>query len=126
MESIAVLDILKHIEIDGWMSVGSDAVQEEIDRDSNIDRKYQVQLYADLAQQTVTVQRELLTRAREIRGLGFQPLDAIHLACAEFAGVDVFLTTDDRLIRLAIRVNNQLTVRVANPVVWLLEVHNDH
>ena len=100
LETIAVLDILKHVELDGWISVGSDAVQDEIDKDTNIDRKYQVQIYADLAQQTVTVQRELLTRASEIQGKGFQPFDALHIACAEHAGVDVFLTTDNRLIRL--------------------------
>ena len=121
-----MLDILKHVELDGWISVGSDAVQDEIDKDTNIDRKYQVQIYADLAQQTVTVQRELLTRASEIQGKGFQPFDALHIACAEHAGVDVFLTTDNRLIRLAMRVSMRLTVRVANPAVWLIEVQNDY
>ena len=121
-----MLDILKHVEIDGWVGVSSDAVQDEIDRDTNIDRKYQVQLYADLAQKTVRVQSELLTRAGEIQAMGFQPFDALHIACAEDTEVDAFLTTDDRLIRLAGRVSNRLTVRVANPVVWLLEVQNDN
>ena len=126
LESIAVLNILKHVELDGWISVGSDAIQDEVGRDTDIDRRYRVQSYADLAQQMVTVQREQLTRAVEIQGMGFQPFDALHIACAEHAGVDAFLTTDDRLLRLSIRANNRLTVRVANPAVWLLEVQNDY
>jgi uncharacterized protein len=31
-------------------------------------------------------------------GLGFSPADSIHLACAADAGVDLFLTNDDRLV----------------------------
>ncbi len=49
-------------------------------------------------------------------------MDAIHLACAESAEVDVFLTTDDRLLKKAKRIGKILKVRVANPVHWLMEV----
>ena len=48
--------------------------------------------------------------------------DALHLACAEQATVDIFLTTDDRVLRIATRYTAQLKVRVANPLDWLLEV----
>jgi predicted nucleic acid-binding protein len=58
----------------------------------------------------------------ELQALGFRPLDALHLACAESGGADVLLTTDDRLRRLASRVSAQLRVRVENPLTWLEEV----
>jgi predicted nucleic acid-binding protein len=54
--------------------------------------------------------------------MGFRTYDALHLACAEQATVDVFLTTDDRVLRIATRHTAQLQVRVANPLEWLLEV----
>jgi predicted nucleic acid-binding protein len=54
--------------------------------------------------------------------MGFRTYDALHLACAEQAMVDIFLTTDDRMLRIATRHNAQLKVRVANPLDWLLEV----
>jgi hypothetical protein len=44
------------------------------------------------------------------------------LACAEQATVDIFLTTDDHVLRIATRHTAQLKVRVANPLEWLLEV----
>jgi predicted nucleic acid-binding protein len=54
--------------------------------------------------------------------LGFKQWDALHLACAESGQVDIFLTTDDKLLRLAHRVAAQLKVRVENPLTWLTEV----
>ncbi|MBE2197400.1 MAG: hypothetical protein IAE79_02240 [Anaerolinea sp.] len=40
---------------------------------------------------------------------------------AENGRADVFLTTDDRLQRRVSAINPPLTVRVANPLIWLLE-----
>ncbi len=38
---------------------------------------------------------------------------------------DVFLTTDDRLIRRANRIRARLQVRVENPYIWLQEIRNE-
>ncbi len=48
-------------------------------------------------------------------------MDALHLAGAESATANVFLTADDKLLKLATRLSSQLQVTVANPVFWLLE-----
>ena len=48
--------------------------------------------------------------------------DALHLACAESGQADIFLTTDDKLLRLSQRIANKLQVRVDNPLSWLTEV----
>ena len=71
---------------------------------------------------TVALTDAAVTRAQELKGMGFRTYDALHLACAEEARVDVFLTTDDRVFRLATRQTEPLKVRVANPLDWLLEV----
>ena len=47
---------------------------------------------------------------------------ALHLACAESGGADVFLTTDDKLLHKAAACAERLRVRVENPLVWLKEV----
>jgi len=46
-----------------------------------------------------------------------------HLACSERAGA-VFLTTDDFLIRVIKKNADKITIEVANPVPWLMEVTN--
>jgi hypothetical protein len=51
--------------------------------------------------------------------------DALHLACAEQAMVDVLLTTDDRFTHQAGRLLGNPTIRVLNPVNWLQELGDD-
>ena len=48
--------------------------------------------------------------------------DTLHLACAESAGADVFLTTDDQLLRKVAAFADQLRIRVENRLTWLWEV----
>ena len=62
-----------------------------------------------------------IARAQVLKAMGFRTYDALHLACAKHATVDVFLTTDGRVRRLATRHIGQLQVRVTNPLDWLLE-----
>jgi predicted nucleic acid-binding protein len=54
--------------------------------------------------------------------MGFHAIDALHLACAEAGGAEVFLTTDDHIIQLASRLSVRLRVGVRNPLTWLSEV----
>ena len=63
-------------------------------------------------------------RAKELGQLGFKAYDALHLACAEEGKAQVFLTTDDRLLRKAKRYRSLLHVRVENPVFWLTGVRD--
>jgi len=56
---------------------------------------------------------------------GTYKIIALHLACAENVFAEVFLTTDDKFLNNAKRNRNKLSVRVENPVIWLMEVmHN--
>jgi hypothetical protein len=64
----------------------------------------------------------LSTRTEELIGKGFKSFDAFHLASAELSGVDVFLTVDLPLLRLAARVSGELRVRVADPVHFIEEM----
>ncbi|HET6881820.1 MAG TPA: hypothetical protein VFI31_16770 [Pirellulales bacterium] len=64
----------------------------------------------------------LQARTSELIALGFKNFDALHLACAEAGGVEVFATCDDRLQAAAIRHSASLKVRVVNPVDLAREV----
>ena len=60
-------------------------------------------------------------RAAEFEIAGFKAFDALHVACAEAGGVDVLLTTDDRMRNRAHRMQERLKVHVNNPLDWLQE-----
>lgn len=60
-------------------------------------------------------------RALALEAAGLGSFDALHLAAAERGGADVLLTTDDRFVRRAARLDPGSPVRVLNPVTWLTE-----
>ncbi len=72
--------------------------------------------------QVVEIGENELERARQLEKMGFGAFDATHLACAESGEADVFLTTDDRLLKTAKRHANQIQVKVRNPLDWLKEM----
>lgn len=59
----------------------------------------------------------ILDNANEFMKDGLRPKDALHLACADEAGCDVFLTTDDAMLRLG---RGRTPVRVMNPVDFIV------
>ena len=64
----------------------------------------------------------LVRRTAELLALGFKNFDAFHLASAEGAGADVFVTWDDRLLAAARRQVASLRVRVASPLELATEI----
>jgi predicted nucleic acid-binding protein len=121
LEAEAVLAILRRIEAGVWELVGSEVVDYEIRRQLDLERRRRVLALARLAADNVTLDRAIRTRTAELAACGLTPLDALHVACAETAGVDVFLTTDDRLLRVLRRTEN-LRVSANNPLPWVNEV----
>jgi predicted nucleic acid-binding protein len=53
-----------------------------------------------------------------VRNLGFKPLDALHLACAEDLNCDCFLTVDKGILKKAAAV---VAVRIMNPLDFVVE-----
>jgi predicted nucleic acid-binding protein len=49
----------------------------------------------------------------------------LHLASAESARADYFLTTDDDLLRKSDRRQSDLKVKVENPAKWLIQETTD-
>lgn len=122
LEAEAVLLIMGRCEIGTWQWLSSTVVEEEVNNTPNRERRTRVWHMLSGAHDTVALTAAAVTRAQELKTLGFRTYDALHLACAEQATVDIFLTTDDRVLRIATRHTAQLKVRVANPLDWLLEV----
>lgn len=53
--------------------------------------------------------------------MGFTTYDAMHIACAETAQVDIFLSTDKGIVNRASRNMNDLLVKIMNPLNWIQE-----
>lgn len=121
LESEAVLIILARLKTREWEWLGSSVLDLEIDQATDLTRRARIRLLVTAAHRVVSVQAAEAERGRELSALGIPAVDALHIACAESGGADVFLTTDDRLLRQAMRLTAQLRVRVENPLTWIKE-----
>lgn len=101
MESEAVLAILKRCLID-WTLMGSEAIDYEISRIPDAERRRKLERIASISIEKILVDEAIAARALEIENLGLGGVDALHVSCAERCA-DVMLTTDDEIIRAALR-----------------------
>jgi predicted nucleic acid-binding protein len=103
-----------------WVS--STTLEIEISRNPDADRRRDVAALLAFSNEVVVPRSRSAGRAAFLEKLGFGTIDALHLASAEQGQADVFLTTDDGLLRRAARYSNELRIRVQNPVSWYQEV----
>ena len=122
LEAQAVLAILDRVSEGKWEWVSSEVVDLEISKAPDKERSDRVHFLMGVISRTASIEDREANRARQLEALGFHAFDALHIACAESAQVDVLLTTDDRFLRVARRVKDTLQVRVANPLQWLEEM----
>ncbi len=121
LETEAIETVLTYVERGLWQWVGSNLMELEAMLNSDVERRFRVLRLMVAVQEHVAVESLDHKRAGRLVELGFKAMDALHVACAERARVDVFLTTDDRLIKTAARQAEVLRMPVANPLKWLEE-----
>jgi predicted nucleic acid-binding protein len=102
--------------------VSSAILSIDVSRNPDPERRWDAEALLSFANEEVVPNRDVADRAREIEKQGFGTFDALHLASAEQAGAEVFLTTDDVLLRRAGRNVARLHLRVENPVLWYQEL----
>jgi predicted nucleic acid-binding protein len=123
LEAEAVLSIVSHCEKGEWTLLASGILDSEMSRHPNADRLAQVRTLYSAAREWVCLSEAAESRAAFFQKNGVKPFDSLHLALAETTEADVFLTTDDRLLKSANRIGAK--VKTANPVSWLMEVMNN-
>lgn len=125
LEAEAILTIINYFHTEEWLLIGSIALDSEIEQTPDLEKKQKVKDLLTLAKTKISLTEVIKTRTKTLVKLGFKSFDALHLAYAESGTVDVFLTTDDRLLNKATFNQAILKVPVKNPISWLMEQLND-
>lgn len=121
-ETEAIDTILGYFHTGLWYWVVSEVLAFEVGKNRNLRQRVQIESHMASVHRNVSAGTMERARAEELEILGFKWFDALHLACAESGNADVFLTTDDRLLRRAKRLSFELRLGVENPYKWLQEV----
>lgn len=122
LEGDSVLAILERVRTGEWQLISSEAIAVELGKMRNLEKKTSILSLLALATQMQDINPTVEERSQQLEGFGFGLFDSFHLACAEAAGADIFLSRGDRLLKTARRYASQLKVAISNPVVWLIQV----
>ncbi|MBW4563184.1 MAG: PIN domain-containing protein [Mojavia pulchra JT2-VF2] len=125
LEAEAVRLILTNCQRGEWLLLTSQVIEVELKRTPDSARKDQMRLWTAFATSKIMINEQIESRGSQLAELGFKNYDALHIACAEAGNADIFLTTDDRMLRLAARCRNLLQVRLENPLQWVMEATHD-
>ena len=125
IEADAVLSILRKCEDGRWTLLGSEIIEYEISKSPDFEKREKVELLYSISKDRIIMNEKILERAKELERISFSGYDALHIASAEYGGADVFLTTDDGIIRKAKKNINIIRVKVENPVIWFMEAIRD-
>ena len=121
MEGEAILAILNRCKQQNDEIVGSPALELEIDRIDDIEKREKVKYFYD---QTITIRTNytanILRRVQELsEQTNMRTLDKFHLSFAENSEVDILLTTDTKFEKASSKL--ELKIKVINPLKYLLE-----
>lgn len=121
LESEAILTILQRRQVGVFKIVGSNILELEMERMHDVTKKQKVKELYKVADLHINYTENIKKRSKEIMKLSkIRTFDSLHIAAAEEAKADVMLTTDDKLERMAERL--ELKVRVMNPLKFAWEV----
>ena len=123
MECEAILSIIDICGNDDWSYFSSDVLLDEILETADHDRREKLLLLYHSATEHISFSEAIFSRANELERFNIKSYDALHVASAEAAQADVFLTTDHRLINNAKKAG--IRIPVLNPLIWLVEVLYD-
>ena len=121
LESEAILSILHQSLSNGDTILGSDVLHLEIERISDPYRRFKVSALYQSATESIPYDATIKMRAAELQSkTSIRALDSLHIASAEQGHAQIFLTTDDKLVRACRKIS--LSIKVMNPVSFLAEV----
>lgn len=99
LETMALSVILQMIEKNKVaILISSTVVEYENSRNPHSLRRAWVEKVTRFASEVQQVNKTIRQRANNLEQEGFKAMDALHVACAEAAKADYFVTGDDRLI----------------------------
>ncbi len=101
--------------------VSSSVLEYENSRNPDPVKRKAMSQYLQMADSRLEVDEAIRQRGKQLEHNGLKAIDALHVACAEAASCDYFITCDKQLIKRCL----SLTMKVMNPVDFVLEISNN-
>jgi len=114
LETIALFFILEFVEKGKIKLVNSSVIAYENSKNPFFERKIWISAYLSKATFYQEIDLRVKEKAKEIKKLKIPPIDCLHLASAEIAKVDYFITCDYDVVR-----KYKGDLKVINPIDFI-------
>jgi predicted nucleic acid-binding protein len=118
LETLALALILQLVEAGEAVLINSTVLEFENSRNPVSLRQDWMSRCLEQATDYQRVDESIRERAETLEKHGLKAIDSLHVACAESAGADYFLTCDDRLLKK----QKHITVPSMNPLDFVQKV----
>jgi len=118
LETDAILAIINLCEINKWEFFKSDVLLYEINQIIDFERKQKVLRIYKHGKTEIKLCKSIQERATKLLECNIKPFDALHIASAEHANSDVFLTTDKKLVLASYSSNLKIKVMNQSYGIW--------
>ncbi len=118
LETLALALVLQLVEAGEATLINSTVLEFENSRNPFSLRQDWVSRCLEQATDYQRVNESIRERAESLEKHGLKAIDSLHVACAESAGADYFLTCDDRLLKK----QKHITVSSMNPLDFVQKV----
>ncbi len=121
LETEAFLSILEK-SLSGSISIiGSSVLVYENSKNPFAERKERVTSYLSIASKTIKLNDTIKNKALSLESTGIDPIDALHLAYAEFGNAEYFITCDNDIIKKATKHKDIVNLEVCTPLEFILK-----
>lgn len=99
VESLCFIILMAKVALGEFQTVNSFALEYENTRHPKFENRLIILDLLHEASEFVMKNDELVARSKELERTGVMAMDALHVACAEHAGAEYFVTCDDPLLK---------------------------
>ena len=121
VETVEFMFLLEKVINKEITVINSFVLEYENSKSPLIDRRDKIEDLLKIASEYVRYSERLENRAKDIEKKGFLAMDALHIACAEAAKSDFFITCDDVLLRKGKVNKDELKVRIIGLMQFISE-----
>ena len=114
IETQAFIAILEQIEKGIYELIISDILIYENNKNPDFERKRRISSYFKLAKKFIKIDENDCKRAKFLKELGFDDIDALHIVLAEKGNVDYFITCDDKIVKIYKKNKEKIKVKIIN------------
>jgi predicted nucleic acid-binding protein len=119
LETEAKLKIQEEIRSGTFQLIWSYILDYENNQNPYQERKVRIKKWKEYAIEDMEESSEVIEAAKELNKKGFQKIDSLHVACAVITKCEYFLTTDDKILKLARLLND---VKINDPIGFVKEI----